>query len=115
MADGDSWIINGNKMWMTNAGIADVMVVLVRTGESGSHSLSHILRSHGYPWRYDWPEKKMGLRGSPTHAVTFEDVRVPQGNLLGREGRGLAQTLTVLDGGRISIGALSIGLALRGV
>jgi alkylation response protein AidB-like acyl-CoA dehydrogenase len=57
------------------------------------------------------PEKKMGLKGSPTHAVTYEDVRLPAGNLLGLEGRGLSQTLTILDGGRISIAALSVGLA----
>jgi alkylation response protein AidB-like acyl-CoA dehydrogenase len=57
------------------------------------------------------PEKKMGVRSSPTHALTFEDVRVPSDHLLGARGRGLQQTLQVLDGGRISIGALSVGLA----
>jgi alkylation response protein AidB-like acyl-CoA dehydrogenase len=57
------------------------------------------------------PEKKMGLKGSPTHAVTFEEVRVPLENLLGEEGHGLQQTLATLDGGRIGIGALAIGLA----
>ena len=111
-AEGDSWIIDGNKMWMTNASIADLMVVLVRTGREGNHSLSHILVPTDTPGiTMGPPEKKMGLRGSPTHAVTFEEVRVPRENLLGVEGRGLAQTLAVLDGGRVSIGALSIGLA----
>jgi alkylation response protein AidB-like acyl-CoA dehydrogenase len=57
------------------------------------------------------PEKKMGLHGSPTHAVTYENVRVPLGNLIGEEGRGLHQTLTTLDGGRLAIAAISIGLA----
>jgi alkylation response protein AidB-like acyl-CoA dehydrogenase len=57
------------------------------------------------------PEKKMGLHGSPTHAITYEDVRVPLGNLIGEEGKGLQQTLVTLDGGRIGIGAISIGLA----
>jgi alkylation response protein AidB-like acyl-CoA dehydrogenase len=56
-------------------------------------------------------EKKMGLHGSPTHAVTYDNVRVPLGNLIGEEGKGLHQTLATLDGGRISIGAISVGLA----
>jgi len=111
--DGNSWVINGAKMWCTNASIADFIVVLVRTDPAGgSHSLSQIIVPTDAPGLHIGPaEKKMGLKGSPTHAVTFEEVRVPLENLLGAEGRGLRQTLTVLDGGRISIGALSVGLA----
>jgi len=111
--EGDSWIINGAKMWCTNASIAEYIITLVRTDPGGgSHSLSMILVPTGSPGlTIGPPEKKMGLHGSPTHAVTYEDVRVPLDALIGGEGNGLQQTLTILDGGRISIGAISVGLA----
>ncbi|GAB4529043.1 MAG: acyl-CoA dehydrogenase [Anaerolineales bacterium] len=111
--DGESWVINGAKMWCTNASIADFIVVLVRTDPAGGpRSLSQIIVPTDAPGLHIGPaEKKMGLKGSPTHAVTFENVHVPLENLLGEEGRGLQQTLKVLDGGRVGIGALSVGLA----
>ncbi len=110
---GREWVINGAKMWTTNASIAEYIITLVRTDTSGnSRSLSQILVPTDTPGLTIGPaEKKMGLHGSPTHAVTFEDVRVPLDNLIGEKGHGLQQTLSTLDGGRISIGALSIGLA----
>jgi alkylation response protein AidB-like acyl-CoA dehydrogenase len=110
---GNVWVIHGDKMWCTNASIADYIVTLVRTGEgSGSRTLSMIIVPTDTPGLHIGPpEKKMGLKGSPTHAVTYEEVRVPAGFLLGAEGHGLPQALAVLDGGRISIGALSVGLA----
>jgi alkylation response protein AidB-like acyl-CoA dehydrogenase len=100
-------------MWCTNASIAEYIIIVARTDRGGgSRSMSMILVPtetsglHIAP-----PEKKMGLHGSPTHAVTLENVRVPLVNLVGQEGRGLQQTLATLDGGRISIGAISVGLA----
>ncbi len=111
--EGDSWIIDGSKMWMTNASVSDLMVVLCRTDRGGgSHSLSHILIPTDTPGITIAPaEKKMGLKGSPTHAVTFDEVRVPLANLLGEEGRGLQQTLETLDHGRVGIGGLALGIA----
>ncbi|MEM7115561.1 MAG: acyl-CoA dehydrogenase family protein [Chloroflexota bacterium] len=110
---GNEWVINGAKMWATNAGIAETMVVLCRTDENhNSRSLSHII----IPTDTEGvvigpPEKKMGLNGSPTHAVTFDNARVPAENLLGEQGRGLTQTLATLTKGRVSIGSLALGLA----
>ncbi|MGQ9833402.1 MAG: acyl-CoA dehydrogenase family protein [Candidatus Villigracilaceae bacterium] len=111
--DGDEWVINGSKMWCTNARIAEYIITLVRTDpRGGSRSLSMILVPTDTPGlTIGPPEKKMGLKGSPTSAVTYENVRVPLSNLVGEEGGGLYQTLTTLDGGRISIGAISVGLA----
>ncbi|GAB4488634.1 MAG: acyl-CoA dehydrogenase [Anaerolineales bacterium] len=110
---GGEWVINGAKMWCTNASIAEYIITLVRTNPAGgSRSLSMILVPTSTPGLTIHPaEKKMGLKGSPTHAVTYEDVRVPLDNLIGEENRGLQQTLATLDGGRVSIGALSVGLA----
>jgi butyryl-CoA dehydrogenase len=111
--DGNEWVINGAKMWCTNASIAEYIITLVRTDSAGgSHSLSQILVPTNSPGLTLGPaEKKMGLHGSPTHAVTYDNVRVPLDNLIGEEGKGLQQTLSTLDGGRIGIGAISVGLA----
>jgi alkylation response protein AidB-like acyl-CoA dehydrogenase len=111
--EGSEWVINGAKMWCTNASIAEYIITLVRTDpQGGSRSLSQILVPTDTPGLKIGPaEKKMGLHGSPTHAVTYDNVRVPLGNLIGEEGKGLQQTLATLDGGRIGIGALAIGLA----
>lgn len=111
--NGDDWVINGAKMWCTNASIAEYILTLVRTSpDGGSNSLSLLLVPTGTKGLHiALPEKKMGLKGSPTHAVTYENVRVPAGNLVGEEGKGLQYAFETLDGGRIGIGALSVGLA----
>ncbi len=111
--DGDEWVINGHKAWITNPMHAPVIVVLCRTDqEAGSRGFSMILvepDTEGVTLHP--PEKKMGVKGSPTQMITFENARVPVSNLLGEEGRGFHQTMQTLDAGRISIGALSVGLA----
>ena len=111
--DGDAWVINGAKAWITNPSVACLINVLCRTDPApGSRSLSLIIVPTGTPGLHIHPpEKKMGVRASPTHALTYENARVPAQHLLGEVGRGLPQTLQVLDGGRIGIGALSVGLA----
>lgn len=101
------------RWWRTNAGIAEYVITLVRTDPKGGiKSLSMILVPTDTKGMKVGPaEKKMGLRGSPAHGITYDNVRVPLGNLVGVEGRGLQQTLATLDAGRISIGGISIGLA----
>lgn len=110
---GNEWIINGAKAWTTNASIAEYIITFSRTSkEAEGDSFSMILVPTNTPGlRIGPPEKKMGLRGSPTNGVTYDDVRVPLTNLVGEEGHGMPQTLQTLNGGRISIGALSVGLA----
>jgi len=105
---GDGWRIDGSKMWLTNGAEAGLAILLCRTGDGFSHLL---VPTDAPGVVFGPPEKKMGLHGSHTYAVSLEDVHVPSENLLGGEGRGLAQTLQVLDGGRVGIAALSLGLA----
>lgn len=106
------WVINGAKMWITSASVAGHLIVTAVTDPGERHSISAIIVPAGTPGlSFGKPEAKMGLRGSITNAVMFENVRVPEENLLGRRGRGLQQFLAVLDGGRVGIGAMAIGLA----
>lgn len=111
--DGDSWVINGSKAWITNAGLAPAITVLVRTDpDAGTHGFSMLLVDRETPGLViDPPEKKMGLCGSPTQMISFDAVRVPLDAVVGEIGRGFQQTMRTLDNGRIGIGALSVGLA----
>lgn len=111
--DGNSWVISGSKAWITNVRFAAAVTTLVRTDpDKGTSGFSMIIvptSTEGLTVQS--PERKMGLKASPTHMLSFDRVRVPLENLLGEEGRGFYQTMETLDSGRISIGALSIGLA----
>ena len=111
--DGDEWVINGEKMWITNAPIAGhIIVTAVTDKERGKRGISSIIVPRGtHGLSFGKHEHKMGLHGSLSTAVFLENVRVPRENLLGERGRGFAQFLQILDGGRITIGAMAIGLA----
>jgi alkylation response protein AidB-like acyl-CoA dehydrogenase len=111
--DGNEWVITGAKSWITNAGDADFIVTLTKTDpEAGSHGMSmFIVPTDSKGLSIAPPEKKMGAGGTHSHEVRYDKVRVPQDHLLGSEGQGLQQTLAVLDGGRIAVGALSVGIA----
>ena len=111
--DGDEWVINGSKMWITNPSVASFIITLVRTEPgTGSRSMSMIIVPTDTPGLIIHPpENKMGLHASQTNALTYENVRVPANFLLGEEGGGFRQSLETLDAGRISIGSLSVGLA----
>ncbi len=111
--DGDEWVINGEKMWITNAPIAGhIIVTAVTDKEHGKRGISSLIVPRGTPGlSFGKHEHKMGLHGSMSTAIFLENVRVPKENLLGERGRGLAQFLQILDGGRITIGAMALGLA----
>lgn len=111
--DGDHWIINGAKNFITHAISGEVAVVIVRTGEKGdSHGMSAFVVEKGTPGFYAGKkEDKMGMRASETAELIFDNCRVPHENMLGEEGDGFIQAMKVLDGGRISIAALSLGIA----
>jgi alkylation response protein AidB-like acyl-CoA dehydrogenase len=111
--DGDHYIVNGSKNWITHGKSSSVAVVMVRTGEKGdSHGISALVVEKGTPgFTHGKKENKLGMRASETTELIFDNCRVPKENLLGKEGEGFKQAMKVLDGGRISIAALSLGIA----
>ena len=111
--EGDEYVINGAKNWITHGKSGDVAVVMVRTGESGqSNGISAIVVERGTPGFYAGKkENKLGMRASETTEMIFDNCRVPKENLLGEVGQGFKQAMKVLDGGRISIAALALGIA----
>ncbi|SEC97321.1 hypothetical protein SAMN05216489_02125 [Streptomyces sp. 3213] len=110
--DGDDWVIDGTKAWITHGGIADFYTVMARTGEDGPRGISAFLVPGDAPGLSGAvPEKKMGMKGSPTAQVHFDGVRVSDERRLGEEGQGFAIALSALDSGRLGIAACAIGLA----
>ena len=110
--DGDEWVLNGSKNFITHATVGDAIVVVARTSKEGGH---HGISAFFVP--FDRPgvepgkkENKLGMRCSDTSSLVFEDCRIPADYLLGEEGDGFVQAMKVLDGGRISIAALSLGI-----
>jgi alkylation response protein AidB-like acyl-CoA dehydrogenase len=111
--EGDCWVINGNKTFTTNGQVADVCVVMAVTDRSASsHGISAFLVEKGTPgFRPGKKENKLGMRCSPTNEMILTDCRVPASQLCGKQGEGFVDALRILDGGRISIAALSVGIA----
>lgn len=111
--DGDEYVVNGSKNWITHGKSGDIAVVMARTGEKNrSHGVSALVIEKGTPgFTHGKKENKLGMRASETTELIFDNCRVPRENLLGEEGEGFRQAMKVLDGGRISIAALALGIA----
>lgn len=108
--DGDHYILDGQKQFISGAGVSDLYVVMVRTGEAGPSGISTLVVEKGTPGlSFGANEKKMGWNAQPTRAVIFENCRVPVANRLGPEGIGFKIAMAGLDGGRLNIGACSLG------
>ena len=112
--DGDQWVLNGTKRFITNASVSEVYSVTAVTDKSKGPSRgisSFIVKRDTAGFSIDRKENKLGLRGSDTAGLIYEDCRIPAENLLGEEGKGFPYFLEILDGGRISIGAMALGIA----
>jgi alkylation response protein AidB-like acyl-CoA dehydrogenase len=110
--DGNDWILNGSKNFITHAISGDIAVVIVRTGEKGdSHGMTAFVIEKGTPgFTGGKKENKLGMRASETACLFFDNCRIPSANILGKVGEGFIQSMKILDGGRISIAALSLGI-----
>lgn len=111
--DGDHYVLNGSKNWITHAISSEIAVVIARTGEKGdSHGMTAFVVEKSTPgFTAGQKENKLGMRASETACLFFDDCRVPKENVLGKVGEGFIQSMKILDGGRISIAALSVGIA----
>ena len=108
--DGEHYVLDGSKAFISGGGVSDIYVVMARTGEPGPRGISCIVVEKGTPGlSYGAREKKLGWKSQPTAMVNFENCRVPAANLIGREGQGFRIAMAGLDGGRLNIGACSLG------
>jgi len=110
---GDSYVINGTKMWVTSGGVADIYLLMARTQPGiGSAGISSFVVEKGTPgFSFGKQERKMGLHSSPTRELIFENCVIPAANRIGEEGQGLKIALSSLDSGRVNIGAIAVGVA----
>jgi alkylation response protein AidB-like acyl-CoA dehydrogenase len=112
--DGDHYVLNGTKQFISGSGVNDIYVVMVRTSEDRAKGISCLVVEKGTPGlSFGAPERKLGWNASPTAQVIFEDCRVPVANRIGAEGDGFRFAMAGLDGGRLNIGACSLGGAQR--
>ena len=110
--DGDQYVLNGSKAFISGAGVSDLYVVMVRTGEDGPKGISTVLVEKGTPGlSFGANERKMGWQSQPTAIVSFDNCRIPASNLVGAEGEGFKFAMMGLDGGRLNIAACSLGTA----
>lgn len=110
--DGDHYILNGSKAFISGGGVSDLYAVMVRTGGEGPAGVSCLLVEKGTPGlSFGANEVKLGWKSQPTAQVNFQDCRVPKSNLVGEEGQGFKIAMSALDGGRLNIGACSLGAA----
>jgi alkylation response protein AidB-like acyl-CoA dehydrogenase len=109
--DGEEWVLNGAKNWISNAGIADAYVVFAKTDREGSRSSAFLVEADRPGFSIGNVEHKLGIKGSPTGSPVLEDVRVPHGNLIGTEGKGLSVALATLERTRLGAAAQAVGIA----
>jgi alkylation response protein AidB-like acyl-CoA dehydrogenase len=113
-ADGDGWVLNGQKSWITNAGVSDFYTVLAVTdpdGKRGSNVSAFVVEKADAGFTFGDPERKMGIKGSPTRELIFEGCRIPGDRMVGAPGEGLKIALATLDHTRVTIGAQAVGIA----
>ena len=109
--DGDDWIINGSKAWITNAGVSDLYTIFARTSDDRHHGITAFLAEADWGVHVDKIETKLGIKGSPTGVIRFDDLRVPDTHRLGEVGEGFRVAMHTLDRSRPTIGAQAVGIA----